>query len=267
MSTFSHDLLALILAPMVKLAFKVNVGYRDFCEVARILFVKNAQEHMRASGEKINVSRIAVKVGLPRNDVTRILKNKLTPSDIPGYKLTSRVVAAWENNPKYRHSNGRPKALSFQGSNDDFSKLVASVSKIEHPRLVLKELLRLNVIAVKEDTIILQKNLQYSDRMSDRYEVMADDLESLASASHANISEAASPSHLHLRTEFDNIPASRVPELRRWLTSEGKKFHEKVRKHLARFDRDIVSTSREQQNEASHQISITSFEFDSPSQD
>ena len=42
-----------------------------------------------------------------------------------------------------------------------------------------------------------------------------------------------------MTTRFDRIDPDKLAYIRHWLVEEGKKFHEKARKFLARYDEDL----------------------------
>jgi hypothetical protein len=45
--------------------------------------------------------------------------------------------------------------------------------------------------------------------------------------------------NLHARTVFDNVQVENLPELKRWIRTEGHEFHRRLREKLAELDNDI----------------------------
>ena len=68
----------------------------------------------------------------------------------------------------------------------------------------------------------------------------AQDIDDLYRAVEENLGglEVSDP-HLQARTFFDNIPPSKVPQLKQRLRRLGGRYHREVRALLSRYDRDI----------------------------
>src|SRR5262249_3153550 len=90
------------------------------------------------------------------------------------------------------------------------------------------------------------------------FELLSKDGESLISAAEENIFRRHSIPNLYIRTEYDNIYASDIPKIRKWLLKEGALFHKRAREFMNRFDRDI-NPRLEKIVKASASISLTSF--------
>jgi hypothetical protein len=94
-------------------------------------------------------SRISASTGLTRREVTRLLQLQ---HDTPAHKpsAANEVFTKWVSDPSFKDEQGRPKALARQGSGVSFESLAQSVTTDLHPRAILEELLRLNLIHVDE---------------------------------------------------------------------------------------------------------------------
>jgi hypothetical protein len=69
---------------------------------------------------------------------------------------------------------------------------------------------------------------------------LSEDAEDLYLAVEENAFQAGEtqPNH-HLKTEYRNVPAEALPEIRSWCLREGSALHERARNFLSRYDRDI----------------------------
>ena len=65
------------------------------------------------------------------------------------------------------------------------------------------------------------------------------DMEDLILAVDDNIFKKPTIPHLHIKTRYDNVALSAVPELRRWCLDIGAKMHAEVRTKLAKYDKDF----------------------------
>jgi hypothetical protein len=65
------------------------------------------------------------------------------------------------------------------------------------------------------------------------------DMEDLVLAVDENLFSDRSVPHLHIKTQYDNIALSAVPELRTWCLELGARFHAEIRQKLAKYDKDL----------------------------
>ena len=204
-----------------------------------MLFIELAEEEIRKSSQKVNVSRLSVLTGINRKDVTRIYREKEAPStDNPS--LLSRVVAQWENDRRFTTTAGEPRVLPFRGDDCEFRKLVEAVSQDLNPGTVQFELERRGLVTRTHKGLKLLGEVQYHDGDAERaLNLIGRDISALMQAGEENLLQLNPVKNLHLRTEADNIYQASAPEVRRWLITEGSKFHKKVRTYLAKHDGDI----------------------------
>ncbi|MBN8550247.1 MAG: hypothetical protein J0M12_13090 [Deltaproteobacteria bacterium] len=73
--------------------------------------------------------------------------------------------------------------------------------------------------------------------------LLASDMSDLMLAVEENVEGGGNVAvpNLHIKTEYDNIPASKISEIREWCLREGSAFHQRVRNYLSQHDRDITA--------------------------
>ena len=69
--------------------------------------------------------------------------------------------------------------------------------------------------------------------------IIARDIDELMSTAEENVSSKSPRPHHHTTTIFDNIPKEYESELRAWINREASLLHQKVRLHVAQYDRDV----------------------------
>jgi hypothetical protein len=132
--------------------------------------------------------------------------------------------------------------LSVKGKGSEFEQLCKKVSKDLSPPAVLKELERLSIVSQSKQGVTLeQAQVEYAPDPDRILDLFARDIDTFADAVEENVYASPEDRNTHLRTEFDNLFMEDLPEIKRWLRAESKRFHKKVRDHLASHDADIVS--------------------------
>jgi hypothetical protein len=144
----------------------------------------------------------------------------------------------------------------------EFSKLVATVNTDLNAGTVAFELERLGAIERTPKGCKLVDAIHYlGTELGEGLRLFAKDIDSLERAVSENLSAPPRTRNLHLRSEYDNIFYSALPEIRRWLVAEGREFHARVREHLSKHDRDL--TDRDTTDPAGAKVSITTLSLTS----
>jgi len=120
------DTFQLVLRPVVKILFRYGIGYREFAEVAKTVFVDVASSEFGLRGRPTNISRVAVMTGLTRKEIRRIRdkielgENSVTVKSTP----LSDVLHHWHAAEEFVDNEGRPLVLPFGGESKSFTRLV-----------------------------------------------------------------------------------------------------------------------------------------------
>ena len=230
-------------------------------QILKLAAIEVAEEMLRTSTDKINVSRISVLTGITRPEVKRIYKEGRAPSVRTEASLHARVMNCWEQDAAYATKGRRPKVLA----EDEFRQLVSTVVKHVNPGTVLFEMQRSG--AVERTARGLRLSDPYVggvDQEKSRVELLADDLETFFAAVEDNLQHQEEPRNLHLRTEYDNISATDLQKIREWFLREGRALHRKARGYLSTLDLDLKSRSDDKRRSAGgHQVVLSSFSFTS----
>ncbi len=147
-----------VLLPLARLAVAKGLPHASVEEAMRQAFVLAATQAIQEAQPGIlphrMVSRISTITGINRREVTRLTQSSAQP---PAQRpsVASEVFTRWLSDRRYRHRNGRYKALPRQGEAPSFESLAHSVTRDVHPRSILDELCRLALVSVDEaqDTV------------------------------------------------------------------------------------------------------------------
>lgn len=228
-----------LLKPIMRYCLRRSLKLQEILEASKAALIEVAEEELSALGERGTVNRLSIMTGLHRADVARL---QALGEDAPGdhaSNVINRLIAQWQSDKRFLTEGKKPRVLSFDGKQGDFAKLVRSISADPNPYSLLTELLRIGAVEHTSKGIRLTTP-EYIVRSDPKksFEHLSQDCEDLISAVEENIFTHSGVPHLHLRTEYDNIPQEFLPTIRKWLLQEGSAFHKRVGAFLSRYDRD-----------------------------
>lgn len=147
-----------LLQPLARLALARGLQYQALDALLRSVLVEEARQVLDAGRGHGLVSRVSTATGLTRREAGRLLHREAAPQAAPPSRA-SEVFARWLSNPDYQ-DNGKPLTLPRSGPAPSFEALARSVTQDVHPRSLLDELCRLELVALDgaTDTVTLQRN-------------------------------------------------------------------------------------------------------------
>jgi len=135
-----------LLQPFAKLCLAKGVPIQAVEELVRQAYVNAATQACEgASNPDRLTSRISTMTGLTRREVRRI-QDDPTPELPATRSVASDVLTYWTSQTEYVNKAGKPIAIPRQGDKASFETLANSVTKDVHPRSVLTEMIRLNLV-------------------------------------------------------------------------------------------------------------------------
>jgi hypothetical protein len=206
------------LRPLVHLLLEHGVTYPQLADTLKTVFVEAAECSAAGESGRMTDSELAVRTGIHRKDVKRlrgeIAEQASDPSEDAPLSLTSAVFTRWLTDPAFCDKVGQPRALPRNAdSAPSFDTLVKSVSKDVHPRTVLNELSRLNLIDIEGDSVQLKVNAFVPDSdFAQMLEYMGANLHDHAAAAVQNML-GTGPRFLEQSIYSDAIYADAVDEL------------------------------------------------------
>lgn len=118
--------LAAMIRPIVRLLLKGGVGYSEFSNVAKSVFVDVATREYGLRGRPTNASRVSAITGISRKQVSQLRRaggvEKWTPS--METSPVNSILHFWHHDPEFCEAPGRPRALVSEGKGS-FAALVA----------------------------------------------------------------------------------------------------------------------------------------------
>lgn len=238
-----------LLRPIVRIALRHGVMYRDFAELCKEVYVEVAGTEFGLRGRPTNTSRVALLTGLDRKEVKRI-RDALPDlaAEAPHRRRQdriSRVLSGWFQDPEFS-VDGVPVQLPLEADGaPSFTLLVQRYGGDVAASVLLKELRRLG--AVSEDAGSLRPLTRYympAHTDLDALRRAGDVIEDLGrTVAHNLLLPAGAPSRFEGRATNISMPAAALPDFRRFIETNGQEFLERVdawlTEHEAPPDRDV----------------------------
>jgi len=137
--------------------------------LVRHAFVRESAKFARQIGARSTQSQIALIAGVSRLDVRKILAHQHRPHTWPNLSRQSRVeriLLAWRQDPEFANEQGRPKPLTFTGTNSQFEKLVRKYGRDVTVRTLREDLIKNNIAATKGARLVLINRGRATDASS-----------------------------------------------------------------------------------------------------
>lgn len=228
----------LLCKPLASFCIRHAVKIQEFSEIFKQVFVNEAISSLNSSKIEPNVSKVAAVTGLQRRDVMRLLQADVKKS-VPA-SLHRKIIGQWLSDKKFSNLSGKPKILSFEGRESEFSQLVQEVSQDLNPYTVLFELERIGaVMKTPRGLKLISQVFVPKGDIKRGFELTAGDISDLLRAAEENVSNQDNPPHLHIKTHYDNIQIDAVPKIQAWIREKGRQLHEEARTLLSSHDKDI----------------------------
>lgn len=143
-----------LMAPLARWLLRHGVSYSGFAELMKPVFVDAARGELARGPERATQSALSMLSGVHRKDVRAFDQAPRALHAPPRPPLASQVFTRWITDPRYRGTDGKPRALARSGARRSFETLCREHSKDVHPRTVLDELLRLGLIESAGDRLV-----------------------------------------------------------------------------------------------------------------
>lgn len=221
--------LKLLLLPLARLCLANGITFAAAEEVLKRAFVEEANAMQPGAPEHGKVSRISTVTGINRREVTRITTSKT--SDLATKRpLASEVLARWTTDPTWRDREGKPLAIKRQGATLSFETLAQSITRDVHPRSILDELIRLELVIYDErhDHVILAcKDYVPKNDCKQMFNFLGDNVGDHLNAAVANVLHDGN-SHLEQAVFADELSAESLERFLPVVMTYWNELHEKV---------------------------------------
>jgi hypothetical protein len=261
----AREALLELMQPLAGVVLDSGLSAGELQAIFREAAVKSAAARQLETSPRVNVSGIAATTGIPRAEISRILRvsAKVGKDEIDNQQQsTNRILAAWHQDPKFTDPNGQPADLKMFGRGATFEALARKYGLGIPPRAVLDELLRSGAIELLAQTQkVRAKTSMAVERgiSSSVIKAFGNHATELLSTMLLNMRQPESPKFIASVSNSAISPSS-LPLLRRELASKASDFLADVQEGLPR--RTALRDSKRMQDDGVR-ISVTVFYHES----
>jgi hypothetical protein len=248
------------------------VTYRQFSDVAKKAFIHEAYDETDDRGRRINTSRVAVRTGLSRKEIRRVVlsdqaagQRSNSPVDHAG--PPARVLHAWHSRAEFLDDTGEPLDLPFESDGICFVDLARSFAGDVPPGAVRVELKRAGAVIELDDGRLrpIKRYFVPKDFDEKAITVLSGMLFPLAAGIEYNASPTRSPEGFIQRFAFsDHIDPALIPVFRKWSRLQATTFVESMNEWLAANESAEIATDA---NGQPTRTGIGVFYYEGPSAD
>lgn len=239
-----------VLLPIARMLLRYGITYRQFADVAKNAFVREAFRETDSRGRHTNASRVAVKTGISRKEVSRLRgvvdrnPSNEQESQVDHSGPPARVLHFWHSDPRFLQPDGSPRVLDFEGSHPSFSSLVRAVAGDVPPGAVRAELRKAGAIVDADSGQIAVTKRYYIPVNVDEkvITVLSSMMFPLAAGLDHNSNPERKVDGFIQRVAFsERIDAKFVPVFRAWSRAEAVRFLESIDDWLAAHETEPES--------------------------
>ncbi len=218
--------------------FVIDAGLsaNELHAILRQAIVRSIANRQLDLSHRINISGIAATTGIPRAEISRILKSR---RERPGQlsdrqqKSTNQILAAWHEEPKFTNANGQPADLELYGRGATFESLVKTYGRGIPTRALLDELVRARAVEVLPSQKIRAKTSLAIDRgiNTQAIKALGDRTTELVSTMLSNMNELENPHFIATVSGWPIVPNA-LPLLKKELSIKGAEFLAEIQERL-----------------------------------
>jgi hypothetical protein len=218
--------------------FVIDAGLSasELHSILRQAIVKSVATRQLEVSHRINISGIAATTGIPRAEISRILKLRTELTEQVNdrqQKSTNRILAAWHEEPKFTDANGQPADLRLYGRGVTFESLVKTYGRGIPTRALLDELVRARAAEVLPSQKIRAKTSFVIDRgiNTQAIKALGNRATELVSTMLSNMKEPDNP-HFIASVSGWPITSNALPLFRKELSIKAAEFLSETQESL-----------------------------------
>jgi len=249
-----------LLEPLVEFVIDSGLSTHELYSILREAAVRRVASRQMEVARKVNISGIAASTGIPRGEISRILKS---PPDAKGRaaetqrQTTHRILAVWHQDPKFTNIEGRPADLKIYGRGPSFESMVKNYGRGIPSRAILDELTRTGAAEVLPSGLIRVRTSVTVDRGMTPQVIRSFGLRAaeLLATMLQNMRNPENPRFI-ANISGSNIHPTRMPLIRKALANKGADFLADIQESLLR---DPVPLPQKKHRSRENRVSVTIF--------
>jgi Family of unknown function (DUF6502) len=249
-----------LLEPLVEFVLDSGLSTQELHSILREAAIRIVAARQMETARKVNISGIAASTGIPRAEISRILKSPPNTSGSMAERqqqTTNRILAAWHQDPKFTTAEGKPADLKIYGRGSTFETLVKNHGRGIPSRAIVDELTRAGAAEVLPSRLLRVKTSVTVDRGMTPQVIRSFGLRAaeLLATMLQNMRNPENPRFI-ASISGSNISQAIVPLFRKALANKGANFLADIQESLLR---DAVSASPRKNPSPTNRVSVTVF--------
>lgn len=222
----------LLLRPVVLLLLKCGITWKEFTDLAKLVYVQVATEEFGIRDRPTNVSRASILTGIGRKEIARQRARLAAAAPVEPGRIddATRLLSAWHQDAAYLDHAGTPLPLTERGAGPSFESLFGRYGGDTPFQTMLKELKAAGSITVGDDgKLIACRRYHMPVQMSaENIQLFGTNLFDHARTLERNIAGRKEQRRLEGYATEDRIRASAAGEFHRLVNERGQQFLEEI---------------------------------------
>lgn len=253
-----------LLEPLVGFVIDSGLSTHELHSILREAAVRSVAAKQLEVARKVNISGIAASTGIPRAEISRILKSSADTSvrnTDRQQQATNRILTIWHRDPRFSTPSGRPADLKMYGRGATFEALVRSHGRGIPARAMLDELTRTGAAEVLSSRLVRVKTSVAVDRgvTPGVIRSFGDRATELLSTMLQNMRNPETPRFV-ASISGTNVSPTEMPLFRKELASKGADFLTDIHESMYR---EAPSGPAKGHRSRSSRVSVTVFYHES----
>jgi hypothetical protein len=233
-----------LLEPLARFALDSGLSIQEVNSVFRESAVRTVAAEQRQAARRVSISGIAASTGITRAEVSRILKSHLNVTNKVADRheqLTTRVLRAWREDPKFMSPKGQPSDLRIYGRGPTFEALVKIHGGGIPTRAMLDELSRKSAIDIRPFQVVRLKSAAVDQRMTPKVINEFGDRAAELISTMLHNSMYPSGTAFFANVSANMISSSAIHLFRKELSTKGTDFLADIEKMLRRGPKELLA--------------------------
>jgi Family of unknown function (DUF6502) len=249
-----------LLEPLVEFVLDSGLNTHELHSILREAAVRSVAARQMEIARKINISGIAASTGIPRAEISRMLKSPPNTAETIANRqqqATNRILAAWHQDPKFTTPEGQPADLKIYGGGSTFESLVKNHGRGIPSRAILDELTRAGAAEVLPSRLIRVRTSVTVDRGMTPHVIRSFGLRAaeLLATMLQNMRNPQNPKFI-ASISGSNISTELMPLFRKELANKGADFLADMQESLLR---DAAPSLDKKNSSRMNRVSVTIF--------
>jgi DNA-binding phage protein len=254
-----------LLEPLVGFVLDSGLSTQDLRAILREAAVRSVASRQLEVARRVNISGIAASTGIPRAEISRILKSSPDSSRQTTdrqQQSTNRILAVWHQDPKFTAPSGKPADLKIYGRGATFDALVRNHGRGIPTRAMLDELTRAGAAEVLSSQLVRVKTSVAVDRGVTPRAIRSfgERANELLSTMLQNMRNPENPQFI-ASISGTNISSTVLPLFRRELATKGADFLADLQDSMFR---EATNGLAKRHRTRSSRVNVTIFYHETP---